>query len=555
MITKGKLMEQSEFGKNLAALRKKKKLTQTELANQLHFTFQSVSNWERGVSSPDIDTILRLAEFFGVSTDELLGKAEKETRTESTTSARAVAARRKHVSPEIFEHRMEYYETSTPCAKAFTWILNIYSILCGLSLFAILPTSAAPIIFASIILIITVILLAFAIALYVLLPLAKEFKKDSVAPKIFIATIPISVLLAVWITFTKSPAVLLVLTLISNIVNVIYFISAWLAFVDKENNRSIQSLFITALILQFTFEFINLFFDGIFINLIIIFLSLIVLFALDRGKKPRMTATYYTTRRPMIPPVVDEEVKPPFRAAEIPASFRAQAFKNADATPSAYTPPDTEFTKKLRRKNEFEEIRLFHPQILPIINVISAFVSFMLVVNFFTLTKVIVFSVILFANAVFFFLAKQGAKKLAADIIVLTLFLIKTVTDAIFLSGISLSEMSPLYDMPPWLTFLTLSVGVAFSVYTSFVFADKIKSWKTIVLNVLSTVFVLATTILITCVCYMIRYANADNVLNLSPAIFFQNLSIIVSFLILYFSKDDRVILRKIRIKENMSAK
>ena len=73
-------MERNEFGKNLAALRKQKGLTQAELAEKLHFTFQSVSNWERGVSSPDLETLTRLAGFFGVSTDELLLRERRQIR-------------------------------------------------------------------------------------------------------------------------------------------------------------------------------------------------------------------------------------------------------------------------------------------------------------------------------------------------------------------------------------------------------------------------------------------------------------------------------------------
>ena len=63
---------ENNVGKNIAALRRARGLTQAELAGQLHFTYQAVSNWERGVSVPDADTLLRLSAFFGVSADALL---------------------------------------------------------------------------------------------------------------------------------------------------------------------------------------------------------------------------------------------------------------------------------------------------------------------------------------------------------------------------------------------------------------------------------------------------------------------------------------------------
>lgn len=53
-------------------LRKKKGWSQEELAEKVDVTRQSVSKWESAQSTPDLDKILKLAELFGVTTDELL---------------------------------------------------------------------------------------------------------------------------------------------------------------------------------------------------------------------------------------------------------------------------------------------------------------------------------------------------------------------------------------------------------------------------------------------------------------------------------------------------
>ena len=45
-----------------------------ELADALGISFQAVSNWERGASMPDISKLPELAEIFGVTIDEVLGK-------------------------------------------------------------------------------------------------------------------------------------------------------------------------------------------------------------------------------------------------------------------------------------------------------------------------------------------------------------------------------------------------------------------------------------------------------------------------------------------------
>ena len=61
------------LSKRLKAIRKNKGLTQAELAKKFDVTQQAIAKWESGISFPDSDTIARLANFFGVSSDYLLG--------------------------------------------------------------------------------------------------------------------------------------------------------------------------------------------------------------------------------------------------------------------------------------------------------------------------------------------------------------------------------------------------------------------------------------------------------------------------------------------------
>lgn len=61
------------FPENLKAYRKAKGLTQEELAIRLHVVRQTVSKWEKGLSVPDADLLLRLAEVLDVSVSQLLG--------------------------------------------------------------------------------------------------------------------------------------------------------------------------------------------------------------------------------------------------------------------------------------------------------------------------------------------------------------------------------------------------------------------------------------------------------------------------------------------------
>lgn len=61
-----------KIGENIANLRKKKGITQEDLANQFNVSNQAVSKWEAGKCYPDIELLPELACYFEVSVDELL---------------------------------------------------------------------------------------------------------------------------------------------------------------------------------------------------------------------------------------------------------------------------------------------------------------------------------------------------------------------------------------------------------------------------------------------------------------------------------------------------
>lgn len=61
-----------KIGEKIMILRKEKDLSQEDLSMLMDVSRQSVSKWELGDSTPDLDKIIRLAEIFNVSTDELI---------------------------------------------------------------------------------------------------------------------------------------------------------------------------------------------------------------------------------------------------------------------------------------------------------------------------------------------------------------------------------------------------------------------------------------------------------------------------------------------------
>jgi len=63
---------------SIKKLRKEKKLTQDQLAEQLHVTRQAISNWEIGKTQPDVETLTQLAKIFGVSVERIIYGKEKK---------------------------------------------------------------------------------------------------------------------------------------------------------------------------------------------------------------------------------------------------------------------------------------------------------------------------------------------------------------------------------------------------------------------------------------------------------------------------------------------
>lgn len=64
-----------DFGTRLKQLRKENKVTQTDIAEVLNTTKSTVSRYEGNSIEPNLDTLNKLAEYFDVSIDYLMGKS------------------------------------------------------------------------------------------------------------------------------------------------------------------------------------------------------------------------------------------------------------------------------------------------------------------------------------------------------------------------------------------------------------------------------------------------------------------------------------------------
>lgn len=65
----------AQFGELLTELRQERNMTQQDLAKVLFVSVSTISNYEKGIHLPDIIKLSKLADFFHVTTDYLLGRS------------------------------------------------------------------------------------------------------------------------------------------------------------------------------------------------------------------------------------------------------------------------------------------------------------------------------------------------------------------------------------------------------------------------------------------------------------------------------------------------
>ncbi len=80
---------------NITALRKQNNMTQADLAEQLNYSDKSISKWERGDGLPDIYVLVKIADLFGVTLNDLIyldspGQIEEMTQKDTTYPKRVL---------------------------------------------------------------------------------------------------------------------------------------------------------------------------------------------------------------------------------------------------------------------------------------------------------------------------------------------------------------------------------------------------------------------------------------------------------------------------------
>ena len=95
-----------EFNNKLYTLRKQRGLSQEELANRLNVTRQTVSKWEVGAPTPDMEKLAAISELFDVSLDELvLDKAPQKPADNSGGGSRLYSDIKQNVLTEDYKKK------------------------------------------------------------------------------------------------------------------------------------------------------------------------------------------------------------------------------------------------------------------------------------------------------------------------------------------------------------------------------------------------------------------------------------------------------------------
>lgn len=105
------------LGENIAALRRKNGMTQQTLADALHVTRQTISKWEKNLSVPDADALVRLADALDSTVQALLGAPVEAPEAPSDVAAALV---------RINDQLAEKNRRSRRLWRIAAWVVGLY---------------------------------------------------------------------------------------------------------------------------------------------------------------------------------------------------------------------------------------------------------------------------------------------------------------------------------------------------------------------------------------------------------------------------------------------
>ena len=115
-------MDAAKVGDFLASLRKSKGYTQQEVADELNVSNKTISKWEQGGGFPEITVLPALAEFYGVSADEIL--AGERIMKEASPRVRECMEERKRRLMDTAKRRFDLFFSGSLFSAAVSLIIS-----------------------------------------------------------------------------------------------------------------------------------------------------------------------------------------------------------------------------------------------------------------------------------------------------------------------------------------------------------------------------------------------------------------------------------------------
>ena len=105
-------------------LRKKKGISQSELAEVIGVKNNTVSTWERGTRKPDFEALNLLSDYFEVSFEYILGSSDKEDARVKPTQEELDSLALSVLADELYDNVKKYCRLSTKSQKMIDALIN-----------------------------------------------------------------------------------------------------------------------------------------------------------------------------------------------------------------------------------------------------------------------------------------------------------------------------------------------------------------------------------------------------------------------------------------------
>ena len=115
-------MSECKIGEMLVKLRTAKGLTQDEVAQSLSVSNKTVSKWENSASMPDLSMLMELSQYFGVTTDALLGISDGNGGIDEAVRSVLTGVDRKEQILRAFEMERAFFPAAAESDMFFAWL-------------------------------------------------------------------------------------------------------------------------------------------------------------------------------------------------------------------------------------------------------------------------------------------------------------------------------------------------------------------------------------------------------------------------------------------------